>query len=100
MQTHIVQCIKIYPLRDIIRSPYLKIRGNSENKASSKAEGGARQGGGGGCKRRGGHPTRGMGMEEREEGGRKSLMCCDALVADLVLPPLIYRDQSLRVILH
>lgn len=82
------------PLRDIIRSPFLKLRGNSENKASSKAGGG----GGAQCKRRGGHRTRWMGVEEREEWG--SLMCWDAPVADLVLPPLIYRDQSLCVILH
>lgn len=40
-QTHTVRCIRaacVHTLTAIIRSPYLKIRGNSENKASSKAE--------------------------------------------------------------
>lgn len=36
----------------------------------------------------------------RRPGGRRFLMCCDAPVADLFLPPLIYPDWSLCVILR
>lgn len=65
-------------VRDIIRSPYLKIRGKSENKASSKAEGGGRE------------VMEAWGVwKYRREWGWKSLICWDAPVADLVLPPLI-----------
>lgn len=67
------QNMPTYTLRDIIRSPYLKIGGNSENKASSKAKWGETgrwgwEGGGLRWKTKGGHPTRGKGVES---GGKK-----------------------------
>lgn len=66
---------RIHTLTAIIRSPYLKIRGNSENKASSKAQRGRETGrevwsGWVRWKRRVGHPTRGMGKEEGARGER------------------------------
>lgn len=65
-------------MRDIIRSPYLEIRGNYENKASSKAKGvgawgGGREVAGGGVvmegEGRGGHSMGGKNVEEGESGG-------------------------------
>lgn len=59
------------------------------------------KGGVGGCcwKRRGEHANGAKGMKEGERRGKESLMCCDAPVADLALPPLIYPDRSLCFIL-
>lgn len=71
-----VQCIKTCmhnTLAAIIRSPYLKIRGKSENKASSKAKRGrdtGREVGGeekGGCDGGGGEGTSQEGREWRKE---------------------------------
>lgn len=39
------------------------------------------------------------GNEGKREGEKESLMCYDAPVADLALPPLIYPDRSLCFIL-
>lgn len=74
----------------IIRSLYLKIRSNSENKASSKAE---RRGwerekerGGGDGEKEGGHPTAGAWMKDevRKGGaeGKEGNLCC------IVMPQL------------
>lgn len=71
----------VYTLSPIIRSPYLKIRGNSENKASSKAKRGWetwKEGGAGWVwwkRRGGGHPSGGEGMNEGERGERGKEAC-------------------------
>lgn len=70
------QNLQTCTLRDIIRSPYLKIRGNSENKASSKAKGGGGEQGGCWCvggvfatEEKGRAPHERKGSGRRREGG-------------------------------
>lgn len=95
-------------LAAIIRSPYLKIRGKSRKQSIFKGREGE-VGGEKGSEYDGGKGE-GFPLEEcewrmewagrkKEKVRRKSLMCCDAPLADLALPPLIYPDRLLRFIL-
>lgn len=106
-QTHIVQCIKICRRTHwgtLLDHPIWRLEATRKTKHLQRQRGGGVGGQTGrlvwwGCDGRG---REGTPQEEREwrVGGRKSLMCWDAPVADLVLPPLIYPDRSLCVILH